>query len=144
MIERDVELYLHTNQSGVGRGYFKMNDVLECNNKMLELINLGDKIFKEICIATDYPPGEKTYRKPSSLFAFELINKYNLDRNSITYVGDSISDLNAAKNVGCKAYGVMSGGYDLETLLKSEVNLNYKIFPNLLDTVKHLIKNKDI
>ena len=144
MIERDVKLYLHTNQSGVGRGYFKMNDVLECNNKMLELINLGDKIFKEICIATDYPPGEKTYRKPSSLFAFELINKYNLDRNSITYVGDSISDLNAAKNVGCKAYGVMSGGYDLETLLKSESNLNYKIFPNLLDTVKHLIKNKDI
>ena len=144
MIERDVELYLHTNQSGVGRGYFKMNDVLECNNKMLELINLGDKIFKEICIATDYPPGEKTYRKPSSLFAFELINKYNLDRNSITYVGDSISDLNAAKNVGCKAYGVMSGGYDLETLIKSEANLNYKIFPNLLDTVKHLIKNKDI
>ena len=144
MIERDVKLYLHTNQSGVGRGYFKMNDVLECNNKMLELINLGDKIFKEICIATDYPPGEKTYRKPSSLFAFELINKYNLDRNSITYVGDSISDLNAAKNVGCKAYGVMSGGYDLETLIKSEANLNYKIFPNLLDTVKHLIKNKDI
>ena len=144
MIERDVKLYLHTNQSGVGRGYFKMNDVLECNNKMLELINLGDKIFKEICIATDYPPGEKTYRKPSSLFAFELINKYNLDRNSITYVGDSISDLKAAKNVGCKAYGVMSGGYDLETLLKSESNINYKIFPNLLDTVKHLIKNKDI
>ena len=121
-----------------------MNDVLECNNKMLELINLGDNIFKEICIAPDYPPGEKTYRKPSSLFAFELINKYNLDRNSITYVGDSISDLNAAKNVGCKAYGVMSGGYDLETLLKSESNINYKIFPNLLDTVKHLIKNKDI
>ena len=144
MIERDVELYLHTNQSGVGRGYFKMNDVLECNNKMLELINLGDNIFKEICIASDYPPGEKTYRKPSSLFAFELINKYNLDRNSITYVGDSISDLKAAKNVGCKAYGVMSGGYDLETLLKSESNINYKIFPNLLDTVKHLIKNNDI
>ncbi len=144
MIESNVELYLHTNQSGVGRGYFKMNDVLECNNKMLELINLGDNIFKEICIAPDYPPGEKTYRKPSSLFAFELINKYNLDRDSIIYVGDSISDLKAAKNVGCKAYGVMSGGYDLETLLKSEANLNYKIFSNLLDTVKHLIKNKDI
>lgn len=121
-----------------------MNDVLECNNKMLELINLGDKIFKEICIASDYPPGEKTYRKPSSLFANEIINKYNLDKDSIIYIGDSVSDLKTAKNIGCSAYGVMSGVYDLETLIKFETNLNFKIFPNLLDVVKYLIKNKYI
>ena len=144
MIERNVEIYLHTNQSGVGRGYFKMNDVLNCNNKMIELINLRDNIFKAICIAPDYPPEEKTYRKPSSLFAFELINKYNLDRDSIIYVGDSISDLKTAKNIGCNAYGVMSGGYDLKTLIKSETDLNYKIFPNLLDIVNYLIENKEI
>ena len=144
MIERNVEIYLHTNQSGVGRGYFKMNDVLNCNNKMIELINLRDNIFKAICIAPDYPPEEKTYRKPSSLFAFELINKYNLDRDSIIYIGDSISDLKTAKNIGCNAYGVMSGGYDLKTLTKSETDLNYKIFPNLLDIVNYLIENKEI
>ena len=67
-----------------------------------------------------------------------------MDRDSIVYIGDSLSDLKTAKNIGCNAYGVMSGGYDLETLIKFEKDLNYNIFSNLLEVVNHLIKNKMI
>ena len=144
LIKKKIKIYLHTNQSGVGRGYFRISDVVDCNNKMIELIGLGQNIFQEICVAPDFPPSKVSYRKPSTLFANELINKYNLDRNSIVYIGDSISDLKTAKNIGCNAYGVMSGGYDLDTLVKSEKDLNYDIFPNLLEVVNHLIKNKRI
>ena len=144
LIKKNIKIYLHTNQSGVGRGYFRISNVLDCNNKMIELIGLGQNIFKETCVAHDYPPSKVSYRKPSSLFANELINKYNLNRDSIVYIGDSISDLRTAKNVGCIAFGVMSGGYDLKTLIKSEKDLNYDIFPNLLEVVKYLIKNKKI
>ena len=142
--DKKVKLYLHTNQSGVGRGYFEISDVIDCNNKMIELIDLGHNIFEEICIAPDFPPSKISYRKPSSLFGIQLMEKYNLDKSSIAYIGDSISDLKTAKNIECNAYGVMSGGYDLESLIKAETNLNYKIFPNLIDTVKHLIKNNYI
>lgn len=144
LIKNNIKLYLHTNQSGVGRGYFGISDVTDCNNKMIELIGLGPKIFEQICIAPDFPPSKVTYRKPSSLFVNELINKYNLDKDSIIYVGDSISDLRTAKNIGCNAYGVMSGGYDLKTLTKSETDLNYNIFSNLLEVVNFLINNKKI
>jgi len=144
LIKKNIKIYLHTNQSGVGRGYFGISDVEDCNNKMIELIGLGQNIFREICVAPDFPPSKVSYRKPSSLFAKELINKYNLDKDSIVYIGDSLSDLKTAKNTGCKAYGVMSGGYDLETLIKSEPDLNYNIFANLLQVVNHLIKNKKI
>jgi len=144
LIKKNIKLYLHTNQSGVGRGYFGISDVIDCNNQMIKLIGLVPNIFEEICIAPDFPPSNVSYRKPSSLFANELINKYNLDRDSIAYIGDSLSDLKTAKNVGCNAYGVMSGGYDLETLIKSESDLNYSIFSNLLEVVNYLIKNKKI
>ena len=144
LIKKKIKIYLHTNQSGVGRGYFRISDVVDCNNKMIELIGLGQNIFQEICVAPDFPPSKVSYRKPSSLFANELINKYNLDRDSIVYIGDSLSDLKTAKNTGCNAYGVMSGGYDLETLIKSETDLKYDIFPNLLEVVNHLIENKKI
>ena len=144
LIKKKIKIYLHTNQSGVGRGYFGISDVVDCNNKMIELIGLGQNIFQEICVAPDFPPSKVSYRKPSSLFANELINKYNLDRDSIVYIGDSLSDLKTAKNTGCNAYGVMSGGYDLETLIKSETDLKYDIFPNLLEVVNHLIENKKI
>ncbi|MDA9669582.1 HAD-IIIA family hydrolase [Flavobacteriaceae bacterium] len=144
LIKKNIKIYLHTNQSGVGRGYFGISDVVDCNNKMIELIGLGQNIFQEICVAPDFPPSKVSYRKPSSLFANELIKKYDLDKKAIVYVGDSISDLKTAKNVGCNAYGVMSGGYDLETLIKSETDLKYDIFSNLLEVVNHLIKNKKI
>ena len=144
LIKKKIKLYLHTNQSGVGRGYFRMNDVIDCNNKMIELIGLGKNIFEEICIAPDFPPSKISYRKPSNLFAKKLIKKYNIERNSIIYVGDSISDLKTANNVGCNAYGVMSGGYDLQNLIKFETDLNYDIYSNLLEVVHHLIKNKKI
>ena len=144
LIKKNIKIYLHTNQSGVGRGYFGISDVEDCNNKMIELIGLGQNIFREICVAPDFPPSKVSYRKPSSLFAKELINKYNLDKDSIVYIGDSLSDLKTAKNIGCNAYGVMSGGYDLETLIKFEKDLNYNIFSNLLEVVNHLIKNKKI
>ena len=144
LIKKNIKIYLHTNQSGVGRGYFGISDVEDCNNKMIELIGLGQNIFREICVAPDFPPSKVSYRKPSSLFAKELINKYNLDKDSIVYIGDSLSDLKTAKNIGCNAYGVMSGGYDLETLIKFEKDLNYNIFSNLLEVVNHIIKNKKI
>lgn len=144
LIKKKIKLYLHTNQSGVGRGYFRMNDAIDCNNKMIELIGLGKNIFEEICIAPDFPPHTISYRKPSSLFANDLIIKYNLNRNSMVYIGDSLSDLKTAKNVGCNAYGVMSGGYDLQNLIKFETDLNYDIYSNLLEVVHHLIKNKKI
>ena len=144
LIKKNIKLYLHTNQSGVGRGYFGISDVIDCNNKMIEQIGLGPKIFEQICIAPDFPPSKITYRKPSSLFVNELINKCNLDKDSIMYVGDSISDLRTAKNIGCNAYGVMSGGYDLETLIKSEIDLNYNIFSNFLEVVNFLNNNKKI
>lgn len=144
LISKKIKIYLHTNQSGVGRGYFKINDVIDCNNKMIKLIGLGQNIFQEICVAPDFPPSKISYRKPSSRFANELVNKYNLNKDSIIYIGDSLSDLKTAKNFGCNAYGVMSGGYDLENLIKTEIELNFDIFPNLLEVVKYLIENKKI
>ena len=144
LIKKNIKIYLHTNQSGVGRGYFGINDVVDCNNKMIELIGLGQNIFQEICVAPDFPPLEVSYRKPSSLFVTELTQKYDIDKKSFVYIGDSISDFKTAKNIGCDAFGVMSGGYDLVNLIKSEIDLNYKIFSNLLDIVNCLIENKKI
>src|SRR5690606_10607629 len=37
VIEAGVLLFLHSNQSGVGRGYFSMEAVEACNRRMIEL-----------------------------------------------------------------------------------------------------------
>ena len=47
LIKKNIKINLHTNQSGVGRGYFGISDVVDCNNKMIELIGLGQNIFRK-------------------------------------------------------------------------------------------------
>src|SRR3990167_5676377 len=65
LIKSGCKLFLHTNQSGIGRGYFSLADAIECNNEMLRQIGLGDNLFKDICLCPETPDQGIHYRKPS-------------------------------------------------------------------------------
>ncbi len=100
------QIFLHTNQSGVERGYFDLEQVHKCNKRMISL--LGKNFFTEICIATDIVSNEKNYRKPSKKFGLEIIERYNL--NKLIYVGDSPCDLETAYKLNCDAIGLNIDG----------------------------------
>ena len=51
--EAGAKLFLFTNQSGVGRGYFTLADVEAVNRRMIEVLGLGDDLFAGICIAPE-------------------------------------------------------------------------------------------
>jgi len=140
LIDNNCKLFLHTNQSGVSRGFFDINDVNKCNDRLIHLLGFGDNIFEMICIASDYPPIESSYRKPSPLFGLDLVKKYKIDIDQIFYVGDSISDLMTAKNLGCKAYGVENGGFDLKNDVKGIEELQYKICSDIFHAAQEIIK----
>ncbi len=97
-LEKKYHLFLLTNQSGVGRGFFKMKDVDACNERMLSLLNLPSPGFTQICIAPEAPDQPKFYRKPSPKFILEMIEKYKLAHEQCYMVGDRESDLQAGIN----------------------------------------------
>ena len=134
-----VKLFLHTNQSGVSRKYFKIEDAISCNNKLVELLGMGENIFEEICIAEDYPPRKDTYRKPSPKFGLEIIDKYKIDKNNLFYVGDSTSDLETALNIGCKCFGVNTGLVDLKS--SNQNKIRFDISENLYEVVNKILEN---
>ncbi len=88
-------LFLFTNQSGVGRGYFALEDVHGVHARLVELIGLGPDLFAEICIAPEHPDAPSPYRKPSPRFIHEMIAKYNLESAGCWMIGDSRADLQA-------------------------------------------------
>ncbi len=137
--ENGNKLFLHTNQSGVSRGYYSLNDVVRCNNKMINILGLGKNIFEKICIAHDYPPNKNSYRKPSPRFGREIIHKYNVNISSLIYIGDNISDLQTAKNIGCLAYGVDSGVKNLKSKLKKSKIFNFPVYKNMCEFNKNLL-----
>jgi D-glycero-D-manno-heptose 1,7-bisphosphate phosphatase len=106
-------LFLHTNQSGVGRGYFPLEAALRCNDEMLRQLDLGEAPFEDICVCPEAPDAPADYRKPSPKFGLELLTKYSKHVGELCYVGDNLSDLMTAVHLGCRGIGVNTGVHDL-------------------------------
>ena len=104
--ELGFRLFLLTNQSGVGRGYHTMEDVHACNRRMLELLDLPEPGFTEICIAPESPEQPQVYRKPSPRFIHEMVEKYNLDPAQCYMVGDRLFDLKTGLNADIQSVAI--------------------------------------
>ena len=113
-IDEGLRLFVHSNQSGVGRGYFTMDAVHACNRRMIELLDLGEAPFARICIAPERPDEPSVYRKPSPVFAREIAAEYGFSLDELCYVGDRGSDLEAADCAGTQGVGVATGLEDLQ------------------------------
>lgn len=102
-------LFLHTNQSGIGRGWYTLDDVERCNDRMLDLLDLPDPGFIEICIAPEASDEGAVYRKPLPRFIDETADRYGLCREQCFMVGDRDTDLQAGLNGGVVPVLVQSG-----------------------------------
>lgn len=96
-------LFLLTNQSGIGRGWFTRHDVEACNARMFELLDLPAPGFSGICVAPEAPDETPVYRKPSPRYLHEMIAQHALDPGTSWMIGDSLSDVQAGLNAGIRA-----------------------------------------
>lgn len=98
--EMDFELVMVTNQDGLGTGSFPEKDFWPVHNKMLQILE-GEKItFKDILIDTTFEHENASTRKPNT----GLLTAYtglNLERSYV--IGDRLTDVQLAKNLGAKA-----------------------------------------
>ncbi len=108
-IARGYRLFLFTNQSGVGRGMFKLEAVQRCNERMLALLELPSPGFTEVCIATESPDMPTVYRKPSPRFILEMMAKYSLAATETWMVGDMPCDVQTGLNAGVKTAWIQNG-----------------------------------
>lgn len=102
-------LFLHTNQSGIARGYHQWSDVLSCNRRMLDEFNWPNDFFDEICIAPEYPDQKDGYRKPSPKFEEEMIRKFSLQAAESWVVGDKWIDAETGLKAGMRGALVKTG-----------------------------------
>ena len=107
--EAGFHLFLLTNQSGVGRGYYSLADAEACNARMLELLQLPAPGFTELKICPEHPEGEIVYRKPSPKYLLESIDKYQLNPRACVMIGDSEVDLHAGLNAGIHSILLKNG-----------------------------------
>ena len=129
-------IFLHTNQSGIARGYYGWSDVQSCNERMLPEFGLSTDFFDDVCIAPESPEQAIHYRKPSTLFQKEMIVKFKLEPSNCWMIGDKWIDPQTGLDAGMRGGLVRTGkvvNSELEDLAKAN---NVQIFPDLLEFVK--------
>lgn len=118
------KLFLFSNQSGIGRGYYTMDDALRVNARMEEMLGLGRPLFAGECLAPETPEQPMVYRKPSPRFILEMIEEHELDPAQCTMVGDRETDVEAGLNAKINVVGLCNGKLNTEAWAKFN-------FPNL-------------
>ena len=101
--ELDFELVMVTNQDGLGTTSFPEETFWPAQNKMLETLASEGIVFSNILIDKSFPADNLPTRKPGlGLLREYLTAEYDL-KNSFV-IGDRITDIQLAKNLGAKAF----------------------------------------
>jgi D-glycero-D-manno-heptose 1,7-bisphosphate phosphatase len=105
------ELFIVSNQSGVGRGYFTLADVERVNEHLSSELARAGVRFEKIYIAPEAPGQPSRGRKPSPQFLFDARDEFNLNLAESFMVGDKLIDLECGWNAGVKKSILVRTGY---------------------------------
>jgi len=98
----DYGFVMVSNQDGLGTDAFPLQALERAQNKMLKILEGEDIAFDDIHIDPSLPEENSPNRKPGvGMLTGYINNQYDLE-NSIV-IGDRITDVELAKNLGCKA-----------------------------------------
>jgi imidazoleglycerol-phosphate dehydratase/histidinol-phosphatase len=100
--ELDYELVMVTNQDGLGTPSYPENTFWPIHNLMMQTFESEGIVFSEVCIDRTFESENKPTRKPNTGLLTKYLNgTYDL-ANSLV-IGDRITDVKLAKNLGSKA-----------------------------------------
>lgn len=109
--ELDFELVMVTNQDGLGTESFPFEDFVKPQEKMLKAFENEGIIFSDILIDKSFEHENLLTRKPGT----GMMGKYiygNYDLNNSFVIGDRLTDIQLAKNLGAQAVFISSSAHE--------------------------------
>ncbi len=111
LADAGFKLFIVTNQSGIGRGFFTMADAGRVNERLVREFARDGVRFDKIYIAPEAPDQPSRSRKPSPQFLFDARDEFNLNFAESFMVGDKLIDLECGWNAGVKKSILVRTGY---------------------------------
>ena len=93
-------LIIVTNQSGIGRGYYTLEDFKKLSAWMLERLEEEGIKIDALYHCPHDPDSGCGCRKPAPGMILEAIDTFGIDPQRSWMIGDKQSDIDAAKNAG--------------------------------------------
>lgn len=99
----DFGFVMVTNQDGLGTESFPENTFWPVHNLILKSFANEGVTFDDICIDRSFPEDNAPTRKPRTGMLTKYINNPEYDIKGSYVIGDRATDVELAKNLGCKA-----------------------------------------
>lgn len=99
----DFELVMVTNQDGLGTASFPEDTFWPVHNLMLKSFAGEGITFDDICIDRSFPEDNAPTRKPRTGMLTRYIHNEEYDLAGSFVIGDRATDVELAKNLGCRA-----------------------------------------
>jgi D-glycero-D-manno-heptose 1,7-bisphosphate phosphatase len=140
--EAGFALFIVSNQSGVGRGYFTMADVERVNQHLLNELAREKVRFKQVYVAPEAPDTRSRGRKPSPQFLFDARDEFGLNLAQCYMVGDKLIDLECGWNAGVNESILVRTGYGADCERSSAAAIQRAVVvDNLAAAVDYILKN---
>ena len=112
--EAGFRLFIVSNQSGVGRGRFTLEDVGKVNARLTADLAREGVVFDKIYIAPEAPDQPSRGRKPSPQFLLDARDEFGVLLVESYMVGDKMIDLECGWNAGVRKSILVRTGYGRE------------------------------
>ncbi len=130
LCQAGFRVFVASNQSGIGRGYFDFDALFAIHDKMQRaLAEVGGRI-EGVSYAPEHPEAASEMRKPAPGMLLDLARRLNISLDGVPFVGDSGSDLDAARAAGARPVLVLSGNG--EGTKKKQIENDFEVYDNLL------------
>ena len=99
----DFEFAMVTNQDGLGTSSFPENTFWPVHNLVMKTLENEGITFDEVFIDLSFPEDNAPTRKPRTGMLGKYLNNPEYDLAGSFVIGDRYTDVELAKNLGCKA-----------------------------------------
>ena len=100
--ELDYELVMVTNQDGLGTESFPENTFWPLHNLVMKSLEGEGINFSKVLIDRSFPADNAPTRKPGTGLLTDYLDAAKYDMENSYVIGDRITDIQLAKNLGCR------------------------------------------
>jgi D-glycero-D-manno-heptose 1,7-bisphosphate phosphatase len=144
-MEAGFEIVMVTNQSGIGRGYFTMDDVNTVHEHIAREMSAQQVSMLHVYVAPEAPDAPSRGRKPSPQFLFDARDTYDLDLGRSYMIGDKLIDLECGWNAGVRKSILVRTGYGANLEKEEKAQLRDAIVvDDLCDAIDWILKDSRV
>jgi D-glycero-D-manno-heptose 1,7-bisphosphate phosphatase len=108
-LQKDFDLFIVTNQSGVARKIFSEDELVAFNQEVEALLRKNDITIQKTYYCPHLPEDGCSCHKPSEYFLLKAAKEYPVDLSRSFVIGDHPHDIEMGKRVGARTIYLLTG-----------------------------------